>query len=235
MTRVDTGRQHPTGDFAGVNSAAVYYGYRFASCGSDSAWRMRRAFTIVELLVVVAIVALLISVLLPALGKARAQARSSVCAANLRQMSSGLQEYLQRSRDRYPHVSFMPSIGSAPLTSSKPIFLANVLKEHVGAAESFHCPDDQPGGDRPEPNVGKSYFQSEKSSYQYKDEFRVFLGGRKIDEVANIIQQFRGGDAVSTNMIWIMRDYTDFHKRASVNRKRNYLYNDGHVADYEEF
>jgi prepilin-type N-terminal cleavage/methylation domain-containing protein/prepilin-type processing-associated H-X9-DG protein len=61
-----------------------------------------RAFTLVELLVVIGIIAVLVSLLLPALGRARDAAKQTACASNLRQVALAMLVYIGDNRGKFP-------------------------------------------------------------------------------------------------------------------------------------
>ncbi len=69
---------------------------------SERKRRVERGFTLIELLVVVAIIAILISILLPALNNAREQSRAVVCAANQRQVGQSAGVYLAENKGAFP-------------------------------------------------------------------------------------------------------------------------------------
>ncbi|HEV7300156.1 MAG TPA: prepilin-type N-terminal cleavage/methylation domain-containing protein [Tepidisphaeraceae bacterium] len=79
----------------------------------------RRAFTLVELLVVIGIIAVLISLLLPAIGRARQSANAAACASNLRQLGLIVKLY-EGQFNALPAAQFLsnPAVAAYDTTSS---------------------------------------------------------------------------------------------------------------------
>jgi prepilin-type N-terminal cleavage/methylation domain-containing protein/prepilin-type processing-associated H-X9-DG protein len=66
----------------------------------------RRAFTLVELLAVIAIIGVLVALLLPAIGLAREAARDAACKSNLRQFGQGFHTYAEQHKEAFSSGSF---------------------------------------------------------------------------------------------------------------------------------
>ena len=72
------------------------------SPSTGSRTRASRGFTLIEVLVVVAIIALLISILLPSLRLARAQAKNTACRGNLHDLGTSFHAYANSQRGFFP-------------------------------------------------------------------------------------------------------------------------------------
>ena len=87
-----------------------------------------RAFTLSELVVAMGAIGVMAGLLLPALGLARATARSTHCVSNARQLALATELYREDNRDWYP-----------PVWTGETRWM-DLLKEHVPAPEVFDCP-----------------------------------------------------------------------------------------------
>jgi len=92
-----------------------------------------KGFTLIELLVVIAIIALLIGILLPALGEARKSGRLTVCQSNMRSMATALNSYATEYQDKIS--SFTVTARTANLLSF-PDLRAQAMGDDLQAASA---------------------------------------------------------------------------------------------------
>jgi prepilin-type N-terminal cleavage/methylation domain-containing protein len=103
--------------------------------------RIPCGFTLVELLVVVAIIGILIGLLLPAVQSARGSARRTQCASNLRQVTLGVINYAEIHRGRFPSRSHNDN------DESRRLHWIEQISPFVESVDSIRrCPDDPLAG-----------------------------------------------------------------------------------------
>jgi prepilin-type processing-associated H-X9-DG protein len=176
------------------------------------------AFTLIELIVVIGIIATLAGLLLPALARAKESGRSTACLSNLRQLGLALQLYAEENNNRMPFMydqtlptNGIPATNSPPATNAAGKTMDQVLSNHIsGALRLLRCPSDR---DR--------IFELTRSSYGWN----VLLNGQGADHLVVLNLN------LNQHEIPVFFDKEAFHKARGDKLGVNYLYADGHIKN----
>ncbi len=167
-----------------------------------------RAFTFIELMVVLGVIAILAALLLPALIRTREMGRSTACLSNLHQMGIALQLYVSDNQNLLP-VMYDQSVNGA--TTNGPAI--NVVLLPFATSNVFRCPSDSQG-----------LFDMTGSSYSWNN----LLNGQDADNLKILT------NAYPSTQIPVVYDKEKFHIVRGDKRAINYLYADGHIKNLME-
>ena len=127
-----------------------------------------QGFTLLELLTVVAIIAVLCSILIPALGGVRKSAQQARCASNMRQIGCALLLYAAANDNKLPETSHTAAVGQSWIYT---------LSDYLGDCDEVRiCPAD-PKGDRRFDAGGTSYILNSFLFVPQIDPFGQPMGG----------------------------------------------------------
>ena len=188
---------------------------------SNKELRPRRGFTLVELLVVLAIIGILMGLLIPAIQYIRNSAMRTHCQSNLRQIGIAMDQYLDSKgvRGRFPDVRRLG------ITSSDRPSLFDVLGKFTEEdSRIFECPADV----RSTANGGEDTYYKEYGLSYDNDIARWWFENQNQPNRQQVLVDRRGRSR-SPQKVFYIYDGHNFHGPEGQDGSRNFLYLDGHV------
>jgi len=167
----------------------------------------QRAFTLIEMIVVMAVIAILAAFAYPVYQRSVASGRAAACLSNLRQLSTGLNAYLNENDMKMPTLQ----IGRDSLNQDVPV-IDNTLDKYLSDKRIFACPA-----------YNKNLATKTGTSYCWN----VALNGQAVANL-NFLQL-----ATDTSHIPVISDKEGFHPY--LQDKVNILYADGHATKDVKF
>jgi prepilin-type N-terminal cleavage/methylation domain-containing protein len=189
--------------------------------------RIRSAFTLVEVLVVLGVIGVIIGLVIPALGSIRAESKSTVCLSNLRQLFTALETSRQQQKDMLPYAAPLPApVGEVSLVPGLPDRLAGIVKPDN---EIWFCPADQSQDSQ---DIGTSYiyvpgaFMMLEPPLIDPDTGQLELDSMRLQRVVRLItQRFTAGYLRNLPLVTDNDGFHDFGAREPWNG----VFMDGHA------
>ena len=161
-----------------------------------------------ELLVVLAIIAILAALLMPAVTRAKESSRGAACISNLRQIGLALQLYVDENQQRLPVMRDRTSVTDTNVPALPGV--EQVLKDQLGNTNVLRCPSDR-----------AQLFALTGSSYSWNS----LLNGQRADDLKVM------GLSFDSHAIPVFFDKEGFHAARGAKKEVNYLYADGHIKN----
>ncbi len=200
-----------------------------------------QGFTLIELLVVISIIAALLAILIPGLGKARAAAHRIRCASNLKQIYLALNAYMNSNNDTYPcasdpnHSVIWPGRKWRPFVS--PYLGGNIDGNNPSVLWCTKDADSKQYYDSTSYAYSMSFYLSPEQidSLDYSDpqHSEQFLNTPPVPQMSTSVAKPSGkiiiGEWFSNHFPVVKKN--EWYRQGwwSLDGKRNYLFADGHV------